>query len=51
MRLVLVGLGASLQPEQTWGALGLLQEAHSLLSGEDIVRVVELVEVRLKVLG
>ena len=51
MGLVLVGLGASLQPAKTWGALGLLQEAHSLLSGEDIVRMVESVGVRLEVLG
>lgn len=51
MRPVLVGLGASLQPAQTWGAVGLLQEAQGLLSDGDIVRVVELVGVRLKFLN
>ena len=46
MRSVPFGLGAELQPAQTCGALSLLQKAHGLLSDEDIVMKVEVIERR-----
>ena len=50
---MLIGLGASLQPAQTWGALCLVQEGQGLLLDEDIVIVtkVELVGVRMEGFG
>lgn len=44
MRSVPLGLKAELQPAQTCDVLSLLQKAHSLLSDEDIVMKVEVID-------
>ena len=49
MTPALVGSGAELQPAQNREALNLLQQAHGLVSDEDIVGLVALVGVRLKI--